>query len=254
MAQELGPHNPICKQFHKLECPDFMSDPSKIEAGRLARISYQKMVETLAAEYEDEEEFTVVHQPFFKNTVPPKHTSGLFKGKADLSYFAPDCFHFSAKADAAAAEGLWNNIFEPQFQKRTSWRVGEALVCPTEADPFLKTVKNSYLSAKTNVRRRGNGIEDGWNEAKGDFEHYPDTTGSSTTWSFIGVLVGIAAIACILYYVKTRQARQGDSERSGLLNLEDEDTIYDDRIRSSSSPSTASSIEVPMQQMQGQTA
>lgn len=29
---------------------------------------------------------------------------------ADLSYFAPDCFHLSEKGHKAAAEALWNNM------------------------------------------------------------------------------------------------------------------------------------------------
>jgi len=255
MVRELGPKNPICNQFHKLECPDFMAgNDVNIGEGKQARIRYQRMVETLAAEYADEEEFTVVHQPFFKDTVPPLHTKGFFKGKADLSYFAPDCFHFSAKADAAAAEGLWNNIFEPEHQKRTSWRVGEALVCPTEADPYLKTVKNS--NNNKNSRRRVTNMElESWNEARGEFDEYPANTGSAATWSFVAVLVAIACVAILLYYVKTRQERRRDSERSGLLHLDDEDTIFDDRIgRGSARPSTTSSNEVPMQQIQEQTA
>lgn len=30
--------------------------------------------------------------------------------KPDLSYFAPDCFHLSAKGHRAAADALWNNM------------------------------------------------------------------------------------------------------------------------------------------------
>lgn len=229
MVRELGPRNPICNTFHKLECPDFMEgNLVNIEEGRQARIRYQKMVDTLAGEYENEENFTVVHQPFFKDTTPPKHAKGLWKGKVDLSYFAPDCFHFSAKADAAAAEGLWNNIFEAEHEKRTSWKVGEPLVCPTEVNPFLKTAKNSNSMS---ARRRGaktSELDNGWNDAKGeDIDPYPIGTGSGATWSFVAVLVGIAAVAFILYYVKTRHSRQADSERNGLLNQDGEDTLFD---------------------------
>ncbi|KAJ8313635.1 hypothetical protein KUTeg_008196 [Tegillarca granosa] len=31
-------------------------------------------------------------------------------GEIDLSYFSPDCFHFSAKGHFAAALSLWNNM------------------------------------------------------------------------------------------------------------------------------------------------
>lgn len=262
MVQEIGPRNPICNTFHTYECPTFMAGKlDNIEKGKQARLRYQKMVETLAGEYENEEEFTVVHQPFFKDTTPPKHTKGIWKGTVDLSFFAPDCFHFSAKADAAAAEGLWNNIFEAEHQKRTSWKVGEALVCPTEANPFLKTVKNSInMKNSVNARRRVTvGADEGWNEVNGqEIDEYPINSGSAATWSFVAVLVGIAGVAFLLYYVKTRQSRQTDSERNGLLQLDSEDTLFDEHVarRSGSQSSTtpSPSNEVPMQAIETATA
>lgn len=41
----------------------------------------------------------------FKNASFKADTS-----EADLSYFAPDCFHLSEKGHKAAAEALWNNM------------------------------------------------------------------------------------------------------------------------------------------------
>lgn len=32
------------------------------------------------------------------------------KGTPDLSYFSPDCFHFSVKGHAATAQSVWNNM------------------------------------------------------------------------------------------------------------------------------------------------
>ncbi|KAJ8309412.1 hypothetical protein KUTeg_014286 [Tegillarca granosa] len=34
----------------------------------------------------------------------------LNSGDTDLSYFAPDCFHFSVKGQQAAATALWKNM------------------------------------------------------------------------------------------------------------------------------------------------
>ena len=31
-------------------------------------------------------------------------------GNSDLSYFAPDCFHFSEKGQNMAGKALWNSI------------------------------------------------------------------------------------------------------------------------------------------------
>jgi len=67
------------------------------------------------SKYASTDDFTVVIQPFMVDTDVP-----LIPGtdEHDRSYFAPDCFHFSGKAHAAAAVGLWNNLFEPVGQKK----------------------------------------------------------------------------------------------------------------------------------------
>ena len=44
--------------------------------------------------YDKSNQFNVVVQPFMRDFNPPR----LSNGKVDLSYFAPDCFHFSAKS------------------------------------------------------------------------------------------------------------------------------------------------------------
>lgn len=87
--------------------------------------------------YDTREDFTVVNQPFFRNSVPPK-----INGKYDQSFFAPDCFHFSQKGHDEGAKGLWNNMIEPVGQKSTQWTPGGPFKCPTTARPFLSTRKN----------------------------------------------------------------------------------------------------------------
>ncbi|KAK1796043.1 hypothetical protein P4O66_009148 [Electrophorus voltai] len=51
-------------------------------------------------------DFAVVLQPFLKHTDPPR----LSNGKIDLSFFTPDCFHFTMKGHEELAKGLWNNM------------------------------------------------------------------------------------------------------------------------------------------------
>ncbi|KGL72524.1 Phospholipase B1, membrane-associated, partial [Tinamus guttatus] len=91
--------------------------------------------------YDTKEDFTVVLQPFMVNISLPRTEEGL----PDNSYFAPDCFHFSQKAHSQAARGLWNNMLEPVGQKTDNQQVQEEIVlkCPSEAEPFLRTYKNS---------------------------------------------------------------------------------------------------------------
>ncbi|XP_078664456.1 phospholipase B1, membrane-associated-like [Branchiostoma floridae x Branchiostoma belcheri] len=90
--------------------------------------------------YDTRDDFTVVLQPFFENTPIPLSSSGT--GEADLSYFAPDCFHFSGKAHAEAAEALWMNMLEGEGQKSKSWRLGRDVSCPSSTHPYLRTRLN----------------------------------------------------------------------------------------------------------------
>ncbi|XP_056424549.1 phospholipase B1, membrane-associated [Hyla sarda] len=91
--------------------------------------------------YDTREDFTVVLQPFFRNTKIPY----LPTGEPDISYLAPDCFHLSQKAHTQLARKLWNNMLEPLQQKTDSLDFTEniELKCPTQAQPYLRTSKNS---------------------------------------------------------------------------------------------------------------
>jgi len=77
--------------------------------------------------------FHVSVQPFFELIDIPRHEDG----SADMTYFAPDCFHFSAKAHTEAALGLWNNLMETAANKKRYWFIGEQYECPSE-DQFLQ--------------------------------------------------------------------------------------------------------------------
>lgn len=131
----------ICGLLHSFECPCGTSKNATIraEATELSQ-QYNQRLENIANDpfFADKMDFTVVYQPFLVNTVPPLNS----KGKPDTSYFSPDCFHFSEKAHFAAAEALWNSIFEPVGQKRTDWHLDEELECPPIGG-FLKTNVNS---------------------------------------------------------------------------------------------------------------
>uniref|UniRef100_A0A8C3DJ27 Phospholipase B1, membrane-associated n=2 Tax=Corvus moneduloides TaxID=1196302 RepID=A0A8C3DJ27_CORMO len=104
---------------------------------------YQERTRQLveSGRYDTKDDFTVVMQPFMTNMEMPKTQ----EGSPDSSYFAPDCFHFSQKAHSQVARALWNNMLEPVGEKTDSQPIEDEIVlkCPSEAQPFLRTYKNS---------------------------------------------------------------------------------------------------------------
>ncbi|KAM3675304.1 phospholipase B1, membrane-associated [Ammospiza maritima maritima] len=106
---------------------------------RMYQEGTRRLVES--GRYDTKDDFTVVMQPFLTNIEMPKTQEGW----PDESYFAPDCFHFSQKTHSQAARALWNNMLEPVGQKTESQKIDDELVlkCPSEAEPFLRTYKNS---------------------------------------------------------------------------------------------------------------
>lgn len=102
---------------------------------RLSRLSYQ---------YLQREDFAVVVQPFFQNTLVPLND----RGGADLTFFSEDCFHFSERGHAEMAIALWNNMLEPVGQKTTSNNFTYSrtkLKCPSPGRPYICTLRNSRL-------------------------------------------------------------------------------------------------------------
>ncbi|NXM89648.1 PLB1 Phospholipase, partial [Oenanthe oenanthe] len=91
---------------------------------------------------EQREDFAVVIQPFFRNTLVPLD----IVGKPDMSFFAADCFHFSVRGYAEMAMALWNNMLEPVGEKQSYNNFTQdrsKLKCPNPEKPFLSTRRNS---------------------------------------------------------------------------------------------------------------
>lgn len=88
----------VCKNLHKTECPCAAYPSSDADIIKLEKFfkEYTRMSQELvdSGRYDTTDDFTVVLQPFFKDFLSPR----LSNGQVDLSYFAPDCFHFSAKS------------------------------------------------------------------------------------------------------------------------------------------------------------
>uniref|UniRef100_A0A8C5JYF0 Phospholipase B1, membrane-associated n=1 Tax=Jaculus jaculus TaxID=51337 RepID=A0A8C5JYF0_JACJA len=99
-----------------------------IERNRKYQEGTQALVET--RRYDTRGDFTVVVQPFFEKVNMPRTPEGL----PDSSFFAPDCFHFSAKAHAHSASALWKNMLEPVGQKTRQHNFENKvhIVCPNQ--------------------------------------------------------------------------------------------------------------------------
>lgn len=106
--------------------------------------NFQSALSTLSYQYLQREDFAVVVQPFFQNTLVPLNK----RGGADLTFFSEDCFHFSERGHAEMAIALWNNMLEPLGHKTTSNNFTYSrtkLKCPSAENPYLRTLRNSQL-------------------------------------------------------------------------------------------------------------
>ncbi|CAL1539077.1 unnamed protein product [Lymnaea stagnalis] len=147
MVKDLA-DNLLCAAVHFFVCNCAANPKSQADLDELIRLreGYQKAARDLVAtgRYDTNEDFTVVLQPFYRETFTPRTTNG----QPDMSFFASDCFHHSKKGQQAAAEALWNNMVEPVGSKRLNWMPGEPIECPSEEKPYFFTAKNSNQRAK----------------------------------------------------------------------------------------------------------
>ncbi|XP_071962019.1 phospholipase B1, membrane-associated-like [Antedon mediterranea] len=102
---------------------------------------YNQLVEKLilSERYDTREDFTVVLQPFLSHAKIPLDK----EGNGDLTYFAPDCFHFSLKSHATSSIALWNNMIQPVGGKADVVNVDDKYNCPSQIFPYLYTNLNS---------------------------------------------------------------------------------------------------------------
>lgn len=140
----------FCNVLHLFicQCVAYPLSSKSIEKARMLRIGYQDVASELAnsGRYDTRDDFTVVAQPFYRNTELPRTADGGI----DYSYFAADCFHYSKRGQEETAQALWNNMVEPVGSKRTKWTPGEPIECPSEEHPFLYTSKNSHSNHVVN--------------------------------------------------------------------------------------------------------
>ncbi|XP_051881411.1 phospholipase B1, membrane-associated [Pristis pectinata] len=136
-----------CALLQKNICPCFLKlrddSPELSEMLRVNR-EYQTKLTALidSGRYDTSEDFTVVLQPYFTNTIIPLNIMGL----PELGFFSVDCFHLSERGHAEMAIGLWNNMLEPVGHKQNYNNFTydrNKLKCPSSDSPYLFTRKNS---------------------------------------------------------------------------------------------------------------
>ncbi|XP_050420647.1 phospholipase B1, membrane-associated-like [Adelges cooleyi] len=134
----------FCEFFNIMECPCLFARQYKNRLPEFVKTMYlfQQVEKEIVQmeEFKNTEDFTVTLQTFTEHLVFPltrfNHT--------DYSYLSADCFHFSQKGYARAANALWNNIMEPVGRKSTNWiQEFDRFNCPTAESPFIPTWKNS---------------------------------------------------------------------------------------------------------------
>ncbi|XP_062378247.1 phospholipase B1, membrane-associated isoform X2 [Sardina pilchardus] len=128
-------------------CPCFIqpgeNSPELYEMKRINR-ELQAYTEALVdgGRYDGREDFAVVNQPFFQNSVVPMTEAG----QPDTDFFSVDCFHFSERGHAGMAIALWNNMLEPVGSKQVYNNFTHdrsKIQCPTKDRPFIFTRVNS---------------------------------------------------------------------------------------------------------------
>ncbi|XP_072543548.1 phospholipase B1, membrane-associated-like [Salminus brasiliensis] len=136
-------------------CPCFLNpEENSEELYEMKRINRELQTETerlvYGGHYDNRDDFAVVLQPFFRNSVVPMGTDK----QPDLSFFSVDCFHFSERGHAEMAIALWNNMLEPVGSKVTYNNFTHdpsKIRCPSEEHPFIFTLANSFDSEPTEV-------------------------------------------------------------------------------------------------------
>ncbi|XP_034531226.1 phospholipase B1, membrane-associated [Notolabrus celidotus] len=145
-----------CSVLQQFVCPCFLlATEDSPELAEVKRINRELQVETeklvYGGRYDAREDFAVVTQPFFQNTVVPLNADA----RPDYTYFSEDCFHFSERGHADMATALWNNMLEPVGKKQTynDFRNSrDSLKCPTEEHPYIFTKVNSLpITSTTSV-------------------------------------------------------------------------------------------------------
>ncbi|KAF8375470.1 hypothetical protein PRIPAC_81899 [Pristionchus pacificus] len=143
----------FCDKLHAVECPceqefDFPTEDISAQCKRYMSVEQELM----DGRFDTTDDFTLVIQPFFEEITEPPMTPD---GEPDLTFFAPDCFHFSAYGHAVVAKALWNNIVQPVGMKDRYANLTDlsgALACPDKK--LIVFLDNEPLEAYLMKKKR----------------------------------------------------------------------------------------------------
>ncbi|XP_053663664.1 phospholipase B1, membrane-associated-like [Anopheles marshallii] len=133
-----------CVTTHSFECSCVFGARFESFQPRLERIMKQwnRVQQTVAErdEFSSDSDFVVNYQPFPEHLTLPT----LQNGDTDAGIASVDCFHFSQRGHAIAANSYWNNLIDLVGNKsELVHREFERFNCPMKGRPFLATSKNS---------------------------------------------------------------------------------------------------------------
>uniref|UniRef100_A0A8D8TC04 Phospholipase B1, membrane-associated n=1 Tax=Cacopsylla melanoneura TaxID=428564 RepID=A0A8D8TC04_9HEMI len=145
----------VCRLLHRFFCACFHQTGEVDEMNQITQLvkDYQQAEYDLirSGRYNKKKDFTVVIQPFIKLFNIPADPKKKYSEVIDISYVTYDCFHFSQKGHALAANLLWNNLLEPVgFKSEKSMNhLMERFLCPSEQNPYIFTYNNTQTFLRT---------------------------------------------------------------------------------------------------------
>ncbi|CAP23709.2 Protein CBG02892 [Caenorhabditis briggsae] len=150
MLRKIDKKKYFCEGLHTFECDcesnqKFTDDD--IQGVCFGYMDGEKDIQNTGM-FDNKDDFTFVVQPFFNGILDPPYSS---PGVVDMTFFAPDCFHFSAYGHGNIGMHLWNTIVQPVGFKQTSVNLSDPSVglhCPSTSCPFFPTSKNSKNCAE----------------------------------------------------------------------------------------------------------
>ncbi|XP_073668409.1 phospholipase B1, membrane-associated-like isoform X1 [Paramisgurnus dabryanus] len=201
-----------CSLVQENLCPCFLKPgENSPELSEMRKINRDLQTETerlvYGGWYDGRDDFAVVLQPFFENSVIPMTADGT----PDLNFFSVDCFHFAERGHAEMAIGLWNNMLEPVGSKQTYNNFTHdrsKIHCPTKEHPFIFTRVNS-VSGDSGVSTTAVPTT----VAPGTTVPLECSSDSIPAWAaailaVAGLLIGWA-ITWIFFYYRDRRNRKG---------------------------------------------